>query len=557
MKSFLSVFSIFLLFSPALALWPRPQKLTTGSTPLRLAPHFSIRFSDKKQSVPKDLQDAVQRTAQHLKDDKLQALVVDRGASSSAEVHSAKTLSSLTLTFNDASSSSKKVKSLSEDATAGIGNQDESYSLQVPEDGNAVLTASTALGLFRGLTTFGQLWYELDGETYTLQAPINIEDSPKYPYRGLMLDTSRNYFPVPDIKRTLDAMSWVKVNHLHWHVVDSQSFPLVVPGFEELSNNGAYSSDQVYTGKDVKDIVTYAAARGIDVLVEIDTPGHTSVIAKSHPEHIACPEASPWSQFANEPPAGQLRLASPATVNFTSGLIKSMTSMFPSPLFSTGGDEINANCYEKDDQTQSDLNASGQTLDEALASFVGATHEVVRGAGKTPVVWQEIPLEHNVPVGNDTIVMVWISSQHVGAVAEKGLRLIHAASDYFYLDCGGGGWVGNNINGNSWCDPFKTWQKAYSFDPLNGTTPDQEHLVLGGQQLIWTEQTGPSNLDSIVWPRAAASAELFWSGPGGDVKSALPRLHDVAYRFIERGVRAIPLQPRWCALRPGACDIDA
>ncbi|EKM79144.1 hypothetical protein AGABI1DRAFT_113758 [Agaricus bisporus var. burnettii JB137-S8] len=352
-------------------------------------------------------------------------------------------------------------------------------------------------------------------------------------------------------------MSWVKMNHFHWHVVDSQSFPLVVPGFEELSNNGAYSSDQVYTEKDVNDIVTYAAARGIDVMVEIDTPGHTSAIAKSFPEHIACAEASPWAQFANEPPAGQLRLASPATVNFTSGLINAMTSMFPSTLFSTGGDEINANCYEMDNQTQSDLNTSGKTLDEALASFVGATHEVVRGAGKTPVVWEEIVLDHNVPVGNDTIVMVWISSDDVKAVADKGYRFIHAASDYFYLDCGGGGWVGNNINGNSWCDPFKTWQKAYSFDPLNGTTPDQEHLVLGGEQLIWTEQTGPSNLDSIIWPRAAASAESFWSGPGGDVKTALPRLHDIAYRFIQRGVRAIPLQPQYCALRPNACDIDA
>jgi hexosaminidase len=80
---------------------------------------------------------------------------------------------------------------------------------------------------------------------------------------------------------------------------------------------------------------------------------------------------------------------------------------------------------------------------------------------------------------------------------------------------------------------------------------------LTGQQLIWTEQTSPSNLDSIVWPRAAASAELFWSGAGGDVQSALPRLHDVAYRFMQRGVKAIPLQPQWCALRPGACDIDA
>jgi hexosaminidase len=176
MKKFLSVLSAFLLFSPALALWPRPQNLTTGSTPLRLAPQFSIQFS-KNQNIPQDLHDAVQRSTQHLKDDKLQALVVDRGASSSQAVHSAKTLSSLTLTLNNASAT---VKSLSEDSMAGIGNQDESYSLQIPEGGNAVLTANTALGLFRGLTTFEQLWYDLDGETYTLQAPIQVQDFTKY-----------------------------------------------------------------------------------------------------------------------------------------------------------------------------------------------------------------------------------------------------------------------------------------------------------------------------------------------------------------------------------------
>ncbi|KAF5355095.1 hypothetical protein D9756_005718 [Leucocoprinus leucothites] len=544
----------FLFFPLAFAIWPRPQNLTTGTIPLRLSPSFSIKLSGVSQ-VPKDLSDAIQRTTNFLKTDKLQALVPDRGASSSDAVTSAKVLQSLTAKLSQTSGS---VKSISEGAMAGLGASDESYTLQVPANGGtATLTANTALGLFRGLITFGQLWYDLDGTTYTLNAPIQITDSPAYPYRGFMLDTSRNYFPVDDIKRTLDAMSWVKINHLHWHIVDSQSFPLVVPGFEELSQKGAYSSSQVYTPDNVKDIVAYAAARGIDVMVEIDTPGHTAIISKSHPEHIACPEASPWSQFANEPPAGQLRLASPATTQFTANLFKAVSSMFPSKLLSTGGDELNTNCYAKDGPTQQDLKSQGKTLEQALDTFTQATHSVLEASGKTPVVWEEMALEHQVKLSNETIVLVWISSQHVAAVAQKGFRLIHAASDFFYLDCGAGDWLGDNINGNSWCDPFKTWQKSYSFNPTDGLTTTQAKLVVGGQQLLWAEQSGPSNLDSIVWPRAAASAELFWSGPGGDVRTALPRLHEVAYRFMQRGVRAIPLQPQWCALRPGACDIDA
>jgi hexosaminidase len=104
------------------------------------------------------------------------------------------------------------VRSISDEATDVLESRDEAYTLTVPSDGSvATLEANSTLGLFRGLTTFGQLWYEYDGVTYTLEAPIQIHDAPAYPYRGFMLDTARNYFPVSDIKRTLDAMSWVKV----------------------------------------------------------------------------------------------------------------------------------------------------------------------------------------------------------------------------------------------------------------------------------------------------------------------------------------------------------
>ena len=99
--------------------------------------------------------------------------------------------------------------------------------------------------------------------------------------------------------------------------------------------------------------------------------------------------------------------------------------------------------------------------------------------------------------------------------------------------------------------------QAYTFDPLANLTAAQAPLVLGGQQLLWTEQSGPQNLDPITWPRAAASAEVFWTGPGGNVSAALPRLHELGYRFRNRGVQAISLQPEWCALRPYACDLTA
>ncbi|THH02698.1 hypothetical protein EW026_g230 [Hermanssonia centrifuga] len=540
--------------SPADALWPQPRNLQTGSTALRLSGGFDITISGSVHNAPSDLHAAVLSTQNFVKTDKLGRLVVGRGSVDAQAVSKAKSLSKLTLSLSQGATA----HSITSEAQKAIEDRDEAYTLTVPSDGSgATLTASSTLGLYRGLTTFSQLVYYNDGTTYILNAPIHIQDSPAYPYRGFMLDTSRNFFPVSDIKRTLDAMSWVKINQFHWHVVDSQSFPLQVPGFTDLASKAAYDSSSVYSPSDVADIVSYAGARGIDVMVEIDTPGHTSAISKAHPEHIACAEATPWATFANEPPAGQLRLASSETTKYTAGLLAAVAKMFPSTLFSTGGDELNTNCYAADANTQEDLVSTGQTLEQALNVFTQTTHKAIIAEGKTPVVWEEMVLVHNVTLESDTLVLVWISSDDVKAVAEKGFKLIHAASDYFYLDCGGGGWVGANPDGNSWCDPFKTWQKSYSFDPTANLTAAEAKLVMGGQHLLWTEQSGPQNLDPIVWPRAASSAELFWSGPGGNVSEALPRLHDVAYRMRQRGVQAISLQPEWCALRPGVCDLTA
>jgi len=341
-------------------------------------------------------------------------------------------------------------------------------------------------------------------------------------------------------------------------MVDIQSFPLEVPEFPLISANGAYGPTFVYSTADVQNIISYAAARGIDVLPEVDTPGHTAIISDSYPEHVACPQATPWATYANEPPAGQLRFASADTTNFTASLLSSISSRFPGKYFSTGGDEINTECYAVDEPTQQALNATNQTVEQALNTFTEVTHGVLQAAGKTTVVWEEMVLDFTLPaLSNDTIVMVWISSEDAAAVASLGFRIVQAPSNYFYLDCGGGGWVGDFPAGNSWCDPFKTWSNAYSFDPLANLTAEQATLVLGGEQLLWTEQSHASNLDPIVWPRAAASAEIFWSGAGGNVDTALPRLHDVAFRMAQRGVGAIPLQPMWCALRPFVCDLLA
>jgi len=165
----------FLVLTPALALWPIPTSLHTGSTALRLDPNFSIQV--QVPSAPSDLSDAVSRTANYLKTDKLQRLVVGRGANQSAAISGSKVLKTLQLSLFPGA----HVTSISSAAVADISLRDESYTLTIPSDGSvAHLQANSTLGLFRGLTTFGQLWYSLGDNTYTVEAPITIKDAPAF-----------------------------------------------------------------------------------------------------------------------------------------------------------------------------------------------------------------------------------------------------------------------------------------------------------------------------------------------------------------------------------------
>lgn len=161
----------------SLALWPQPRSFSNGSTPIKLSPDFSVSASFG--SPPQDLLSAIALTQSYLKDDKLRRLVVGRGASDAASISSAKQLQSLSLSLN--AEKSEVVESITKEAQKPLEQRDESYTLTVPSNGSpATLRANTTLGLFRGLTTFSQLWYYVNDQSYTLEAPIVIDDSPAF-----------------------------------------------------------------------------------------------------------------------------------------------------------------------------------------------------------------------------------------------------------------------------------------------------------------------------------------------------------------------------------------
>ncbi|GAA5909082.1 beta-N-acetylhexosaminidase [Sporobolomyces salmoneus] len=557
------------------ALWPKPQSFVNGTTPLRLAPTFDIWYSPatgrSPQEPPQDLARAMKRALGQITKDKHRRLNVERGEDDRSGVEQSVALDRLEVVLI---ASKVTPASISEEINKPYSELNEAYELSLPHDSTsggkiAILSANSTLGLARGLQIFTQLVYWLPGSQnegggegilYIPNSPLHVLDEPAFAHRGFMLDTSRHFYPVADILRTLETMASVKLNVFHWHATDSQSWPLAVPAFPDLVTDSP-DREGSYSAKDIDEIVEYAGGLGISVMLEIDMPGHTASIAQSYPDYVACRDFRPWSKFSVEPPAGQLKLGDPETLEFAQRMLASSSSQFPSKYFSTGGDEINDACYQTDPSTSALLSANNATLNDLLFKFVNGTHGTLRSVGKTPVVWEELVLGRNLPLKNDTIVLNWISSEHVKEVVERGYRIIHAASNYFYLDCGLGGWLGKNSAGNSWCDPYKTWSKIYSFDPFQGLGASQYDQVLGGEALAWSEQIDPTNLDSLVWPRAAAAAEVFWSGGSlqngsRDLGEALSRIHDWRYRAVNRGIRAAPLQPHWCALRPGSCDLE-
>jgi hexosaminidase len=328
---------------------------------------------------------------------------------------------------------------------------------------------------------------------------------------------------------------------------------------------------------------------------EIDTPGHTTSIAAAHPEHIACADASPWADFANEPPAGQLRFASPSTAAFTASLLSSAASLFQGTLFGTGGDELNLPCYANDMETQKTLKEKGWTLEHALDVFTQKNHAALRAQGKTAVVWEEMVLEHNVTLAPDTLVLCASGPspasqlahdsgvQGLDLVAErKGRRAarLPARARAFRLflprlrvrrvdrrHCGRDKLVRplQVVAARVHVRPHReSDRRGAHAGPRRATAAldgaeragQRRHATLAARGRVCRCARSASCTHGAAG--ADPRAELFWSGPAvTNVTEALPRFHDVAFRLAARGTRVTPVQPQWCALRPGRCGIDS
>ncbi|KAJ3472609.1 hypothetical protein NLG97_g10849 [Lecanicillium saksenae] len=308
-------------------------------------------------------------------------------------------------------------------------NGSEIYSMTVG-DRNAVINAESTVAVLRALETFTQLFNQhSSGEYwYTNLAPIAIQDGPIFPHRGLIFDVSREWYSVDEVKHTIDALAMAKMNKLHLVATNTQSWQVEIPKFPELTEKGTFYTGQYYSVDDIHDLYTYGVSRGVEIIMEIDMPGHSN-IQHIYPELGVAYMAKPYAKYCSEPPCGSFRLNSTRVDEFLEDMFEDLLPRI-SPFathFHTGGDEYKANNCALDPDIQSGDTAIVQPL---MQKFVQHAHALIRKRGLTPIVWEETVNEWNVTLPKDTIVQSWRGSA-TPALAKAGYKVIDSSSSYY------------------------------------------------------------------------------------------------------------------------------
>jgi hexosaminidase len=393
--------------------------------------------------------------------------------------------------------------------TVQTPREDESYRLQVAAP-QAHLTAATPVGALRGMETFLQL-VDLDEQGFGVPA-VEINDRPRFPWRGLMIDVARHWQPMAVLKRNLDAMAALKLNVFHWHLSDDQGFRIECKRFPKLHQMG--SDGHYFTQDEVRELIAYARERGIRVVPEFDMPGHTTAWFVGHPELASAPGPyaveRKWGIFdpAMDPTREEI-------YTFLDEFIGEMAALFPDPYFHVGGDEVNGKQWDANPRIQAFMREHGIKDDVALqASFSRRVQALVQKHGKKMIGWDEV-LQPDLP--KDSVVHSWRGQKSLAEAAQQGYQGILSAG--YYLD---------HIRPASF---------HYGVDPLEGETagltPEQQARILGGEGCMWSEYVTPQNIDSRIWPRMAAIAERLWSPQQvKDVNSMYRRL-EVVSRELE------------------------
>ncbi|HNR67597.1 MAG TPA: family 20 glycosylhydrolase [bacterium] len=364
--------------------------------------------------------------------------------------------------------------------------EDESYRLTITPAG-VELSAVTDIGILRGLETLLQC-LAADQDGYYLPA-LQIDDAPRFPWRGLMLDVCRHFMPMEVIKRNLDGMAMMKMNVFHWHLSEDQGFRIeckTFPKLHEMGSDGFY-----FTHAQVREVIAYAADRGIRVIPEFDMPGHATSWFVGYPELASAP--GPYEIVRSwgimDPVMNPIR---EETYEFLDRFLAEMTALFPDDYFHIGGDENNGKQWNANPEIQAFMQAHGIPDNHALQMhFNNRILELLTKYGKKMVGWDEI-LHPGMP--RNIVIQSWRGKEALIQAARQGYQSI--LSNGYYIDL------------------MQPTDFHYLNDPLPADTPltaEEAKRILGGEATSWAELVTPETVDSRIWPRTAAIAERLWS----------------------------------------------
>jgi hexosaminidase len=416
----------------------------------------------------------------------------------------------------------------------------EGYNLTVTNTGIS-LTAKEPAGIFYGVQTLLQLFpKQIESKEILNTAPewtipvVTIEDHPRFGWRGLMLDVSRHFFTKEQVKQYIDDMVRYKFNVLHWHLTDDQGWRIEIKSLPKLTSVGAWRVDKTgtfntfskpgpneprtyggfYTQDDIKEIVQYAKERYVNILPEIDVPGHSLAAIAAYPELTCTPGkyvVNSGEPFMVWPPSGHfyglvdnaLCPANEKVYEFMDKVLTEVAQLFPFGYIHMGGDETARNFWGKSPLIKAMMKKENlKNLDEVQSYFVKRMGKIVESKGKKLIGWDEI-LQGGLAPG--AAVMSWRGMKGGIEAAKLGHEVVMTPTDFVYIDY---------MQGDIALEPpvYATLRlkKTYEFEPVpEGIDPS---LIKGGQANLWTEQVyNMRQAQYMTWPRGLAVAEALWS----------------------------------------------
>ena len=414
-------------------------------------------------------------------------------------------------------------------------SEDESYALSVDAAG-ARLDAPTPLGAMHGLQTLLQL-AEWGPGGWAIPA-VAVSDSPRFPWRGLMIDVSRHFMPIEQMEREIDGMAAVKLNVLHMHLADDQGWRVEskkAPKLQQLASEGMF-----YTQDQIRELVGYARDRGIRIVPEFDVPGHSTCWSVAYPELAS---DTPSQRLVRNQTDRQLPPLDPTNekvYRMLDDVFGEMAGLFPDAYFHIGGDEVDPQYWNKSEHIQAFMKAHNLKDADALqALFNKRLLAIVTKHGKHMIGWDEI-LVPELP--KETMIQSWRGPKSLAVAAKEGFSEILSAG--YYLDL------------------MYPASDHYLTEPLSGDaatlTPEEQKRILGGEAAEWAEYITPENADNRIWPRAAAVAERYWSpATVRDLDSMYARLERVSTELEFLGLKHLSNQERMLARLAGAAPRDA